>query len=247
MIDTLRGAFLLLVCLLSVNAWCQEGAPLPRELFDQSEQQPVKLDEDRLAEFLKDPDFDYLRLPADENSVWAKVKSWPGKMWNKLWNRMMKGRDPSGFFLFLFRALPYLAAAVLVGVLIWVLTTIETEFASKSRKAVPVVDLKNEDDIIKRARIPDLIIEAIGRGDFTLAIRYHYLHLLQLMSEKGLIQWQTQKTNVDYLDELGPGLAREAFEKVTHFYESVWYGSFAIEEGQYHEAERFIEKLKSQL
>jgi Domain of unknown function (DUF4129) len=88
--------------------------------------------------------------------------------------------------------------------------------------------------------------QAAGRGDFRMAVRYHYLYILQLMGEKGLVMLQPQKSDAQYQAELRGKPAASDFSLITLQYEYVWYGEFSLSEAQYQSIaggyRKFIEK-----
>jgi hypothetical protein len=73
-----------------------------------------------------------------------------------------------------------------------------------------------------------LIAIEVERGNLNLAIRYSYLKLLQVLSQRKYIQWKKDKTNRDYSHELSQREFLGDFKKVTRTYEYVWYGKFQI-------------------
>tara|TARA_Y100001935_G_C17295050_1_gene505636 strand:- start:1942 stop:2346 length:405 start_codon:yes stop_codon:yes gene_type:complete len=109
------------------------------------------------------------------------------------------------------------------------------------------VILTEEERIIKSENIQDLIKEALANKNYRLAIRYYYLYILKLLSNKELIDWQLQKTNDDYLHELSNGSLKKAFAKATFLYDYVWYGEFQLDESKYQQAERTFKALQNSI
>ena len=75
--------------------------------------------------------------------------------------------------------------------------------------------------------------QAAARGDFRLAVRYHYMHLLQLMAEKNFIIPLPQKTNNQYLGEVRQKPFYNDFATLTLQYEYVWFGEFMLSKEQF--------------
>ena len=75
-----------------------------------------------------------------------------------------------------------------------------------------------------------LISQAISNKNYRLAIRYHYLQLLQKLSAKGIIEIAADKTNHEYVMELGGKPYKKDFATLTLLYEYAWYGEFEIDE-----------------
>lgn len=74
-----------------------------------------------------------------------------------------------------------------------------------------------------------LIAQAVGSGDYRMAVRYHYLQTLQKLAAKGVIEFTPDKTNHQYVMELLGKPYKNAFALLTLHYEYVWYGEFEID------------------
>lgn len=73
---------------------------------------------------------------------------------------------------------------------------------------------------------------ALQSGDKRAAIRFAYLHLLQLMQHQGLISFSPDKTNQTYLSELKDWPQATEFRSLTRQYEWTWYGRYLPDEKQ---------------
>ena len=63
-----------------------------------------------------------------------------------------------------------------------------------------VNDLKEAEENLMKADLDELFRKMIGQEDFRSAIRVQYLQVIQYLSKKGIIRWEKQKTNFDYLN-----------------------------------------------
>ena len=70
---------------------------------------------------------------------------------------------------------------------------------------------------------------ALDKGNFRLAIRYHYLKVLQSLAVKKLIEPAADKTNYQYVREMTYQPYQNDFASLTLSYEYVWYGEFNID------------------
>ncbi len=77
------------------------------------------------------------------------------------------------------------------------------------------------------------IDKAAAQGNYRLAIRLMFLRLLKNMSEKSIINYKQDKTNLDYLLELHPTNYYNNFFRITRNYEYSWYGQFNVSEDAY--------------
>jgi len=85
-------------------------------------------------------------------------------------------------------------------------------------------------NLSKTADYTKLIAGAISNKNYRLAVRYHYLQTLQKLSLKEIIQFASDKTNYQYVNELAGKPYKKAFASLTLSYEYVWYGAFEIDE-----------------
>lgn len=76
--------------------------------------------------------------------------------------------------------------------------------------------------------------EALKAGNYKSAVRIHYLNVLFLLNEKGLIHWDLYKTNALYLREI-PLEKKKAFQRLSTVFDCVCYGDFEIDEKVYPE------------
>jgi hypothetical protein len=77
------------------------------------------------------------------------------------------------------------------------------------------------------------IDKAAANGNYRLAVRLMFLRLLKNMSERNIIQYKQDKTNLDYLLQLHPTRYYNNFFRITRNYEYSWYGQFEVSEEAY--------------
>lgn len=84
------------------------------------------------------------------------------------------------------------------------------------------------------------IRKAASEGNFRLAVRYWYIHLLRFFDRHELISYHPEKTNSDYVQEISNSDYRAKFAELSRIYDFVWYGEIPIAEREYrHIADRF--------
>jgi hypothetical protein len=91
-----------------------------------------------------------------------------------------------------------------------------------------------------------LALKAAQAGDYRLAVRYQYLHLLQAMADKKLIELLPQRTNQHYLRAITNPDCKKAFATVLLQYEYVWFGNLNITEAQYRSIEASYRNFTTQ-
>ena len=77
------------------------------------------------------------------------------------------------------------------------------------------------------------ITGALKENDFRLAIRWHYLKTLHLLNKTGKINFESYKTNIDYINELRSEKILPEFKNLNRIYDHVWYGEYLLNEETY--------------
>jgi hypothetical protein len=98
---------------------------------------------------------------------------------------------------------------------------------------------------IDRIEFVSEIDAAIARGDYRRASRLLYLRLLKQLSDAGRIVWKPEKTNHDYLRELGSNDLARSFARVTLLFDYIWYGDFHIDEPTFQQVRGAFENVGS--
>jgi uncharacterized protein DUF4129 len=92
-----------------------------------------------------------------------------------------------------------------------------------------------------------LITQALNSKNYRLAIRYHYLQLLQKLTQKGIIEFTPDKTNYEYVKELSGKPYKKDFATITLHYEYAWYGEFEIDEQTFSAIQNKFKQLNNVL
>lgn len=75
--------------------------------------------------------------------------------------------------------------------------------------------------------------KALAAKDHRMSVRFLYLKVLRLLSERELIKFHIQTTNREYVRQLGGTALGDPFRFLTGAYERVWYGEFSLSDGQF--------------
>lgn len=93
------------------------------------------------------------------------------------------------------------------------------------------------------------IDKAAAAGNYRVAIRLMFLRTLKHMAERNIIRYQPDRTNLDYLMQLGSTTYYNDFFRITRHYEYSWYGHFEVNPESYQlikkEFENFDPLVKS--
>lgn len=98
-----------------------------------------------------------------------------------------------------------------------------------------------------QADLEAMAASARNAGQLRDAVRFRYLHALQLLEQGGLIVRAKDKTNMDYLRELSRTGFHQAFALITLQYEYVWYGKMPISEVQFGRVNAAFDDFKNSL
>lgn len=102
-----------------------------------------------------------------------------------------------------------------------------------------------EDDINNNWEL--LMQKAIRGNDFRQAVRYSYMRLLQLLQEKQLIRYRSDKTNFEYYNELEPTVFKQPFKQLSRKYEYAYYGNYALTTADFNEYIELFNGVRKQL
>lgn len=117
-------------------------------------------------------------------------------------------------------------------------------FLEKKNEAVSV-NLSNVEKHIHEADFEALFKEVEQKGDTRQSVRVLHLWVLKTFTDHGIIQWNPDKTNIDYLSEIRDNALQEQFRYLSYLYNYIWYGGFSINDSEYRNArETFLRHIK---
>ncbi|HKG69709.1 MAG TPA: hypothetical protein VKA92_12630, partial [Segetibacter sp.] len=83
--------------------------------------------------------------------------------------------------------------------------------------------------------------------NFRLATRLLYLQSLKILSDKGYIQWQLNKSNNDYIREVTGKPWHSLFKKLTYSFEYTWYGEMNLANDEFQNLQVQFQQFNNQL
>ena len=205
-----------------------------------------EINEDDLQAYRNNPDFDYEVIKRDQ-TWWDDFKTWLYNLLTQFFEWLFGVEKAAGFLQVFFQILPYVLLLILLYILIRFFLNVNASALNQAKKNGALVTLSEEEHIIKNEDIQQLIQKALQDKNYRLAIRYYYLYILQLMTDKEIISWELQKTNYDYLNEIDKQELKHPFSTITRWYDYIWYGNFDIDETKYKRAETDFESLQKTL
>ncbi|GAB3006105.1 hypothetical protein GCM10027051_01560 [Niabella terrae] len=139
----------------------------------------------------------------------------------------------------------YLIFILFIGLLLWYLKVNGLVIFRKKSSRLGSEDGDQAPEDLFSIDYSSAVQEALKSGNYRQAVRLKYLELLKEMTHRNIIQYQPEKTNFDYLQQLRSGSYYDAFFTVTRNYEYAWYGLFDIDAHQYHQIESAFTRMKN--
>lgn len=228
----------LLICLLFFSAQLFASVDSLTVQTDKSTIVQKKFEKKELDFYKNNKEFNYSEeKTATEPSFLERVFRWLGRQLLNLLEWIFGVESATGIFAFIVKILPYLILLAVVLLIIKFFLKVNSTNRANRAKNKPVVNITEEEELIKSKDLPKLIQQAIEQKNFRLAVRFYYLMLLKQLEAKELIAWEQQKTNEDYIKEISIKNIKSTFTDLTHLYDFVWYGNFEISEIEFSKVE----------
>jgi hypothetical protein len=224
------------------------GQDIPQQVKkDTTTLQKHTISDTELATFWEDPQFNYEVEKSEAPGWWTAFKNWLGNLLMQFFEWLFGIEKAAGAFQSFLQVLPYLLLVLLIFILIKFFLNVNASAMANRAKEMGGVHLSDEEKILKHEDIKGFLQQALDYKDYRLAVRYYYLFILQQMSQKELISWAVQKTNVDYLNEIEKKELQASFGQITRWYNYIWYGDFPIDAKGYDKIQASFIELEQQL
>ncbi|MGX7668372.1 DUF4129 domain-containing protein [Flavobacterium pedocola] len=214
------------------------------EIYISSEEpiQPKKFRENFQNDY-RSNEFIYETVVKDPTQ-WDRFKAWLAHWLDRIFSF---GGDGTGSALNIFiRILAFLVVGFVVYLIVKAIINKEGGwiFGKSSKKKIHSSDVHEED--IHNIDFKTFIEKSKQANNYRLSIRYYYLWLLKKMSDNGVIEWDIEKTNSDYLYEIQKLSLKEEFQYLSYIYDYSWYGEFTIDDALFEKAETaFVKTINS--
>lgn len=202
-------------------------------------------DQQVIAKYKTDKDFEYEKDNPKNISLWQAFKNW---LFRKLFDIEISesaGNNIENTFYFFLALVMLWAMIKLINADVFSVFYIRNKAQNSQLTGEWLTDNIHGIDFDKQ------IAEAINQKSYKIAVRLFYLYTLKKLADKQLIAWEINKTNHDYTEELsksaGGSRLHQDFEQATYYFEYVWYGDFKVNDSQFEKAkllyEQFIKKI----
>lgn len=193
----------------------------------------------QIAAYKADRDFQYDLLDEPSSSAWDRFWIW---FWHKVMEVM---GTPAGAATV--KTVLFLIATGLIVLFIWNLSGMNKAGLWSKKNTGTGFSFTVSDEDIHAIDFARTLQQAVLDGNYRLAIRLLYLHSLKQLSDRQLINWQINKTNTAYIDELKDPALRQSFYRLTRQFESNWYGNVPIREQEFVQVRAQFEQFNQQL
>lgn len=181
--------------------------------------QPDPLNQKKL---LEDPDYRYDRIGPAPKTAWDRFWEW-------FWRKVGELFDSEGGSIGL-RIIEYALILGAIALMVYLILKNDVRALFYGKSASVAIDFSEFAEDIHAINFDALIATAISKKDYRRAVRLHFLKLLKELTDRGLINWQIDKTNNDYSIELANSKYSVSFKELSQLYEYVWYGDFEPDE-----------------
>lgn len=214
----------------SINERVNDSVQFNQRKFDTSFQESYKSDEFNYEPFKE----------VKELSAWERFWAAVGRFFADLFDFGGINNSMSGLQI-LFKIIAVLIIIFVVYLIVKVIINKEgTWVFGKSVKKIDVIE--NVEENIHNINFKKIVTDAIHDKNYRIAVRYYYLWLLKSFSDKNIIEWDIEKTNADYLNEIVNIDTKKNFRFLSYIYEYSWYGEFELTEEDFKKAENAFQK-----
>lgn len=213
------------------------GTIMPLQTVEE-ELVPLDFSEETIEKFQQDPDYDYSGSTAEDN-WWTKFKRYLSLQWQRFLDWMFGEYEAPFLLAFFLEILPYLLLGLLLALILYLFTKMDPGNRIFGTPSGGDVHFSEEEKIIKSRDIRKLIDKAVAAENYRLAVRYHFLYILQQLSRRELVIYDTAKTDEEYVLEIKDPQLQGRFKRLNRIYDFVWYGNFSTTASDY-------QKIKSE-
>ncbi len=206
---------------------------------------PIFFDDSKIEDYKIDKEFDYKEVKND--NWWTRFKDWISRVWGEFINWLFGDVEGGTFLAILLQLLPYLFLAGCIAFIVWLVIRLNPGSKILASQETAGVFFSEEEKIIKSKDIEKLIQKALQNNDYRLAVRYYYLLILKRLTESELIDYEFDKTNSEYFNEISETSINSGFRKITTIYDSIWYGNFVVTQNDYQKAEQQFKDLEQKI
>lgn len=229
-------AKLLFIFLFPLTVTAQDSIPVQFQP-DSSEVNVRTIDAQTLESLTDEDVFDYNEVAENPETLLSRIQQW--FIQTLIW--IFDNPWASTIIKFIFFVIFGLVFVALVNHLLG--GNLTTSFSKKNARQS--VSLNVAESELSKTDYDELLQRALAENLYRDAVRILYLKAIQQLNKKELIAWKPDKTNHDYLRELGSHPSGSFFNKLTTYYEYVEYGDFKIDKSGFETVRDVYQKFQA--
>lgn len=205
---------------------------------DTSNVEVRQFDQQKLSSLKEDPDMDYRQPPTIAESLWDRFWTWVGELIESLFKRAVYTNWG--------RVLVYALGIALLVVLIMMILKVnafKVLYSAQGSKLNATV----LDENIHEMDFDKLIQEAVSSQDYRKGIRLLFLQALKILSDRHLINWESGKTNHEYVNELQSKELKTGLNELSFYFDYAWYGNFNISADLFNKVQSIFSSWKTKI
>jgi hypothetical protein len=195
-------------------------------------------DNEKLESLKADPDMDYKQPPTIAESLWDRLWIWLTELINSIFNGAVYTNWG--------RVIVYVIGLVMLVVIIMMVLKVNAFKVLYSAEGSKVNSLVLDENI-HEMNFDQLIQEATKSQDYRKGIRLLFLYALKLLSDKHLINWESGKTNHEYVNELQQKDLKIGLNELSFYFDYAWYGNFNISLDMFNKAQNLFSSWKAKI
>lgn len=180
-------------------------------------------------------------IKTPEKNAWDRFKEWLARIVQNIF-KFSSERTSMSVVMFILKTIAILVVIFVVYLIVKAILNKEGQWIFGKNSSKKIVSTDEIERNLHETDFEKLLKETLSAGQKRISIRYYYLWLLKKMSEKGIIEWDIEKTNSDYLYEIKNETRREEFTYLSYLYNYIWYGEFELDEATFEKAKTAFEK-----
>lgn len=207
------------------------------EKLDSSKIAVRKFSEEAISDYSKQQEFIYDDVAPKTISVWDRFWRW---IWSLI-NELLSGKTSGSI-------IKYVLIGVVIALVVFLvikLIGLDLKLFTRKSKSLDVPFSETLENIHEIDFDEQLNI-ALQNKNYRLVVRLLYLKTLKQLTDKNLIDWQPEKTNQAYVQELSRQSYHQQFVALTYQFEYIWYGEFYIDQPTFESIHQSFEDFNQQ-
>ncbi|MBO6585865.1 MAG: DUF4129 domain-containing protein [Gracilimonas sp.] len=234
----IRRLLFIFLFLIPAAATAQDSSTVQHFEPDSSKVYVRTVEPSTLDSLTNEDVFAYNEEAENPETLWSRIQRWFIQLLQWIFSSPWASITVRVIFFAIFGAILFALINHMLG------GNLTSSFSRKKTGQSLAMNIRESE--LSKTNYEEMLQAALAESRYRDAVRILYLKALQQLNENELISWKPDKTNHDYLRELGSHPAGNYFNKLTTYYEYVEYGDFNIEQAGYETVESVYQQFKNQ-